>query len=338
MLNAITLRNDGEEIFRALSHNWENTFEQLGFRKSELRVVKTDAGDTYFLIQELEHKLTEVLTQPYAALQARQFIPESNEIPTGAKTFSYTVLDHSGIAKVITDYSMDLPPADVVRSKVTGDIISYGASVSWSIQDLRAANFSGMPLDSDKLAAANMAVEHGLDLCAAFGNPANNVPGFLNNPNVTLVTLPTGNWSTATTDQILADLRYMQGVVANAVHHNPALTPNTLLLDETSWTLLSDKEVSANTSDSVLRRFIANSDYITDAAPWWRLNEANATLSGPRIVMYRRDPLCLKLQIPQPFEIFPAQAKNLAFVVPTHARIGGVDFKKPVTAAYSDDV
>ena len=51
---------------------------------------------------------------------------------------------------------------------------------------------------------------------------------------------------------------------------------------------------------------------------------ADAAGTGPRMLTYQRDPEILELIIPQDFEQFPPQARNLAFVVPCHARIGGV--------------
>ena len=54
------------------------------------------------------------------------------------------------------------------------------------------------------------------------------------------------------------------------------------------------------------------------------------------MVAYQRDPMVLQLEIPQEFEQFPPQARGLSFVVPCHARIGGVHMHYPLAVAYMD--
>ena len=44
----------------------------------------------------------------------------------------------------------------------------------------------------------------------------------------------------------------------------------------------------------------------------------------------------VELIIPQEFESFPPQARNLSFVVNCHARVGGVSWRYPLAAAYMD--
>ena len=75
---------------------------------------------------------------------------------------------------------------------------------------------------------------------------------------------------------------------------------------------------------------------ITDVDFWHKLDLADAAGTGPRMVTYQRDPEVLELVIPQEFEQFPPQARNLAFVVPCHARVGGVVVYYPLAIVYTD--
>jgi len=300
-------------------------------------LTRTDAGESYFLEQQLRFVMTERLKEDRAPAKAELFLPLDTSMPSGAETWVYRVIRAAGMAKVITDYADDLPPVDVVQSEVTGKVISIGNSYGYTIQDLRRAAFSGQPLERDKMDAAADEVDHRMDHIASFGHVANNIPGFLNNPNVPLIVLPTGGWPTASAKQILADLRHMEDTIAQAVFRKQELMPDTVLFDSVSWKILRE-EVTDFNEKSILQRFLDTSESVKNADVWHRLDTADAARTGPRIVMYPRNPGVLRLIVPQLFEMMPPQPKNLAFVVNTHARIGGVDVRKPYAMAYADNV
>ena len=77
---------------------------------------------------------------------------------------------------------------------------------------------------------------------------------------------------------------------------------------------------------------------LRNAESWYKLNTADAAGTGPRALFYKRSPEVLELVIPQDFEQLPPQAKNLAFVVPCHARCGGVVVRYPVAMLYLDGI
>ncbi len=49
------------------------------------------------------------------------------------------------------------------------------------------------------------------------------------------------------------------------------------------------------------------------------------------MITYKRSPDKLTLELPQLFEQFAAQERNLEFVVPAHGRIGGVIIYYPLS-------
>lgn len=56
------------------------------------------------------------------------------------------------------------------------------------------------------------------------------------------------------------------------------------------------------------------------------------------MVCYRRSPDALEAIVPQEFEQFPAQERGLEFVVPCHAKCGGVVLYYPLSMAYGDGI
>jgi len=332
--NEETIRLDGEGAWgrmwdmaaRVIRNTWGFDPNSEGLKQ------RTDAGESYFLERQLKYVFTERLKEDRAPAKAMLFLPVNTEVPSGAKTHVYQILRTVGEARVITDYADDLPPVDVVQSEVVGKLISIGHSFGWSIDDLRAAAFAGQPLQTDKMNAAADEVEHTIDRVSSIGDVANNIVGFLNNPNVPVITLPTGSWPTADPEQILDDLIHMEETIATAVFHRADLMPDTLILDDASWRLCR-KRLNEYSDQSILEVFLKTSATVKNADVWHRCNTVNA--GGPRIVMYRRDPSIVRLIIAQMFEMLPPQANNLYFKVPTHAKIGGVDVRKPYTMAYA---
>jgi hypothetical protein len=337
--NSNSIRFDGDGVWENYYRRCKAVMDSLGFDPDATDQLKTrtDAGEAYFLEHQLRYVMTERLKEDRAPNKAELFIPIDSSMPRGAESWVYRVYRAAGTAKVITDYADDLPPVDVVQSEVTGKVISIGNSFSYSIDDLQRAAYSGQPLERDKMDAAADEVDRAMDEIASFGHVANNLPGFLNNAAVPVIVLPTGNWPTATPKQILADLRFMEETILQGVYHQPGLSPDTLLLDTVSWQI-TRQEVTDFTEKSTLQRFLDTSTTVKNADVWHKLDTADAVGTGPRIVMYRRDPSILRMIVPQTFEMLPPQPKNLALVVPTHAKIGGVDVRKPYTMAYSDSV
>jgi hypothetical protein len=75
---------------------------------------------------------------------------------------------------------------------------------------------------------------------------------------------------------------------------------------------------------------------VTNVEQWYKLETADEGLDGPRIMAYQRSPEVISLVVSQEFEQMPPQAKNLSFLVPCHARFGGVKVVYPLAAAYGD--
>jgi len=295
---------------------------------------RCDAGETAFMARQLEQILGRTYDIKYPELKARKFIPVSNEVNSGAQSYTYRQWDEFGIAAIISNYADDLPMVDAFAKEFTAKIESLGASYHYTIQDIRSAAFAQVDLDSRRSMAVRRAIETRIDLMAAFGVTALGTKGFLNANSTPVVSAITGAWTDATTaQQILDDLNKL--VDSIIIVTKETIIPDTLILDNTSFQIANTKRASDFVEKSVLRSFLENSPYIKNIDQWQRLNTASAN-GGRRIVAYKRDPEVLELVIPQEFEQFPPQAKNLAFNIPCHARMGGVSIRYPLGIAYMD--
>ena len=308
----------------------ERILEQFNQNTSD----RTDAGETAFFTRSLETILAETYDVKYPELKARQFIPLNSEVDPGAETFTYRQFDMFGIAKIISNFADDLPMVDVLGKEFSAPIVSIGASYHYSIQDIRRSRMSGIDMDGKRGMAVRRAAETKIDLLAALGDANTGVKGFLNQSAVPIVSFVTGNWTQATAaENILTDMNTLVNSIVNTTKE--LFAPDTMILDNTSFQIANSKRIDPTMEKSVLKSFLENNPYITSVQQWQRCNTASAT-NGRRIVAYKRDPEVLELVIPQEFEQFPPQAKNLGFMIPTHARVGGVSVRYPLAIAYMD--
>ena len=292
-----------------------------------------DADESVFFERQLEHVKAKTYDKKFTQLKARQILPVSFEAGPAAETIKYEQFDMVGMAKIVRDYATDFRSADVKAKEFRSPIKSLGSAYQYSVQEVRAARMAGKPLETRKANAAKRAVAQLENKIAYFGDSDHGLGGMFNNANVPLVVLPhAGAWETLTADQILANLNALANSPINA--SNGVETPDTMLMPINLYTLISTLRIP-DTNITVMKFFLENSPFIKSIDWVEELKDAGAG-SIRRVVVYRRDPDALTLEIPSDFEQFPVQEKGLAFKVPVHQRIGGVLFYYPLSAAYAD--
>ena len=294
---------------------------------------RLDAAEVAHLTRQLEFVKARTYDVRYAALRARDFIPLSTEVDPAADTITYRQWDSVGTAKVIANYADDLPMVDAFAKEFKSKVHSAGAAYQYSIQDLRRSAKAGSSLDVKRAQAARRAIEATLDEIAALGLDEGGLPGFVNHPNVPIVLPNTGNWLSATADQILKDLAKLVGSIVTST--KSILKPNTIVMGTSLFVRLAQLYSDTTNQVTVLRSFLNTSPWITNIDEWDKLDTASAT-GGPRVIAYLRDPEVVELEIPLDFEQLPPQARGLAFVVNCHARIGGTKVYHPLAIAYMD--
>ncbi len=296
-----------------------------------------DAESTIFFETQLEAVKSRSYDKKYPALKARTLIPVSFEAGAGAESISYEQFEQFGMAKIISNYARDLPRADVKGKKFVSSVESLGMSYGYSVQEIRAAQMAGKPLQQRKANAARRGVMEKENTIALFGDAGTGLKGLLNNVNVPIQVLqadgPGIPWSGKSADLIIRDMN----LVANTVvtQSKGVELPDTLLLPLTAFTFTSSTPRSSDSDTTILAYFLANNPHIKNIE-WLNELETAGAGSTRRMMAYRRDEDALTLEIPQDYEEFAPQEKGLEFEIPVHERIGGVIFYYPLSACYAD--
>lgn len=307
--------------------------------------LRLDAKYTAALDLQLEHVRSRTYDIQYPELKARRLIPVDTSVDPGAETVAYYQWDSYGIAEIVTNFAGDLSLVDAKAEKFTSPVHSIGKAYQYSVQDLRRAAMAGNELDQRRARAARRAIELEIDEIASVGDAKAKLSGLFNHLNIPVSAATSDGTSTRwvggrTTPKApeLVKKDMNDAVTAIRVATLETQSPDTIILPTTEFSYINDTSINNVLDNTILQSFLKNSSWVKNVESWHKLNTADATGTGPRMLVYKRDPEVLELVIPQDFEQFPPQARNLSFVVPCHARIGGVVVYYPLALRYMDGI
>ena len=306
-----------------------------------LRFLHMDADESAFFARSLEHVKAKAYEIKYANLKARNLIPVSMEANPGAAVIVYQQYDQVGMAKVIASYADDLPRVDILGKEYKANVRSLADAYGYNLQEIRSAKMAGVPLAQRKANAAKRAILAKENKIAFLGDSESGLYGLINHPNISTTTIPadgtgaTTTWSTKTPTLILRDMHKLANYVVE--NTKEVEVPDTLLLPTEQFNLIASTPMSTDNGKTILQMFLDNSRYVKNVESVNELNAAGAG-STDRMVVYRRDPDALTLEIPQDFEQLETEQRNLEYITPCHSRCAGVIIYYPLSVAYADGI
>ena len=284
-----------------------------------------------FLERQLEYIRPQIFEVAYADIKYPTLLPVTSEAGQGAQTFTYRIMDSTGEFKLLADAADDLPRSDISQVERSINIRSFGGSFGYTVQELRAAQMANIALEQRRAAAVRRAYEEKVEAVAMFGESTVGLAGFFNNATVDVIAAD--KWfDTSTAQEMLELLNYGVSAIINA--SNMKEQPDTILLAYEDYNKISTTRNSDSSDVTVLEYFLRTNPYIRNVEPINQLDKDNSVLNTNRMVVYKRDPEKVQLHIPQPLELFPPQQRGLEFIVPAHARVGGVALYYPKSVIY----
>jgi hypothetical protein len=286
-----------------------------------------------FLERQLEYIRPQIFEVAYADIKYPTLLPVTSEAGQGAQTFTYRIMDSTGEFKLLADAADDLPRSDISQVEKSINIRSFGGSFGYTVQELRAAQMANIALEQRRASAVRRAYEEKVEALAMFGESTVGLAGFFNNSTVDVITANQWfNTASGTSQDMLELLNY--GVTAIINGSNMKEQPDTILMAYEDYNKISTTRNSDSSDVTVLEYFLRTNPYIRNVEPINQLDADNSVLTTNRMVVYKRDPEKVQLHIPQPLELFPPQQRGLEFIVPAHARVGGVALYYPKSVVY----
>lgn len=307
------------------------------------KFVNLDANESVFFERELEYIKTQTYDVKTPNMKAMENIPISGEAGPAAESITYRQYDSVGMAKIISNYSDDLPRVDVKAQEFTTPVRSIGEAYGYNVQEIRASAAANKNLPARKAATARKIMDQTTNKIAWNAYPTDGIngglTGLLYNANVTkgTVTQRGGDYVFAdkTPDEILADLNKLVDDIMDLT--NGVEQPDTVLLPIAQYSQIASEYRSSTSDLTILEAFLKNRPYITKVdwvAEFKNVNPIPSTMVASNtdiMVAFRRQPDALTLEIPQPFEQFEVERRGLEYLVPCHERCGGVIVYYPLS-------
>lgn len=313
-------------------HNKEGRFDEAERNYIQSVAGRQDEAFSFFLARELTQIRARVLEVAKAPMNAFRIFPVQTEVAPGAQVAMQRVYDSTGIAKVIANYADDLPRADAVGKEIASKVVTVGDSYGYNAIEIENAQFAGVNLSMYKAQAARRAVDLKINQMAWFGDADNGVTGFINNPNLTSVTLAADGTGSSTKfvdktpDQIIRDITKL--ITAINVATNNVENPNMVLLPTEAFDHIVMTPRSQY-SDLTILEFLRRSHPDMRFEKVGELDGAG-TAGADLMIAGRFDPDVVRLEIPERFRQLPVEKRNLEYVVDCIARVIGVTVTIPM--------
>lgn len=295
-----------------------------------------------FLLSQLTFIESKMYEKKYKEITYPDIIPVSNEAGEWAESITYFYMDGAAVAEFVGTKSLNVPIAEIGTEKVTVPVELGATGYEYSDEELRQAIQLNRALPQMKSSVARRAVEELAQRVGMTGDSTHNMPGFLNNVNVTAGTVVNPGsgteWVNKTPAQILFDINDFMGDIF--VDTLQVERPDTLLLPTAQWNYIAGTPRSDNSDTTILQWLVNNSPYLsaaTDIKPVAELAGAGAG-STDRMMAYTKDMDKVVMHIPMPLRFTEPQRKGRGFEVPGEFKLGGVEFRYPGSARYADGI
>ncbi|WP_079218924.1 DUF2184 domain-containing protein [Herbaspirillum robiniae] len=300
-----------------------------------------------FLIGELE-RLDQTLHMPLASVTWSRDIDLREDVSIADETSSFTNSSFAAAggaspagkswigkdANAIAGIALDI-------GKTASPLTLWGMQVGWTLPELESAQKLGRPVDQQKF--AGMQLKHNMDIDEQvyIGDTTLGVTGLVNSSIVTNVSnAATGTWSTATPDQILADVNELLTSVWQASGY--AVCPSELRLPPQKFGLLVSRKVSDAGNISILEYLKLNT--ISNSINGRPLNiqplkwlYQRGTASADRMMAYTKEQDKVRFPL-VPLQRTPLEYRDLRQLTTYFGRLGVVEIVYGELVGYRDGI
>lgn len=299
------------------------------------QVWRVDAVDTIIASRDLEQVLAGAIRDDFGVrFSTRLLTVETGGIQAWADRFIQKRITRVGLLDYVN--SADMPWINVAMQEIPREIRTLGARFGWSWFELQQVQLAQVPLRTEYANAFGEAAEDTKDMIFLRGDAQlpkglGLIPtGLINDPNVTIMAIPTGDWPTATSDEIIADLAAI-ATAFNLQTRRRERADTLVMSEEYAGTLL--RQVP-NTNSTILA-------WINATYPGLRievlpeLSTASAT-GGQRMLYYPNNPSVVRGILPLDASFIADETFALRTDVYGVLRIVGVEVRKPYAVIYID--
>lgn len=274
-------------------------------------------------VNQLTQLLNRQYEQAYPQTGVLELFPVTTELSPVTKNFEWLEFDGVTSAKIIADYTDDLPTVEAMATEKTGKVFRLGNAWFISIDEIKAGQALGSSLSDRKASLAREGHETLVNDLVFKGSAPHNIVSVFDQPNINRLT--SASW---TTPEIafseLQDLIETIEDVTLGRHH-----VTNIVIPPSKRRLLTQK--MPDVTESYLAWFKENYPNVTITAIAELEDIDGAGTKG--VLAYEKDPMNMSIEIPERFNMLPMQPKDLHFKVPCTSKCTGLIVYRPLTIA-----
>ncbi|MCY3553732.1 MAG: DUF2184 domain-containing protein [Gemmatimonadetes bacterium] len=306
-------------------------------------------------IQAIHSMMEEIL---YTSFRLPEFIPLVTDVPEGAATYAYRVVDRAGLGQFIDNDGTSAPSANVGVRLVPYGLEYAGIIPEWTMEDLRRAMLAGVPLDSETVEAGMQGALDHIEMVGLLGDKDRGFQGLTNlkttgSGAVTKIDSSHSNTDLRPVDFSGSTSEAIRNFVTAAINQVISATAEvfgrtirsglTIYLPIDQFNIITSDPIGDNADRSIwqyIQLHNAWSEY-TGETPMLKavqeLKGAGAS-STDRMIVTVNDRRVMEMAIPIYPRILTTINKGYTVCSPMEYKISGLNVKRPTAIFYFDGI
>lgn len=274
-------------------------------------------------VNQLTQLLNRQYEQAYPQTGVLELFPVTTELSPVTKNFEWLEFDGVTSAKIIADYTDDLPTVESMASEKTGKVFRLGNAWFISIDEIKAGQALGSSLSDRKASLAREGHETLVNDLVFKGSAPHNIVSVFDQPNINRLT--SASWTTP--EIAFSELQDLIDTIEDVTLGRHHVT--NIVIPPSKRRLLTQK--MPDVTESYLAWFKENYPNVTITAIAELEDIDGAGTKG--VLAYEKDPMNMSIEIPERFNMLPMQPKDLHFKVPCTSKCTGLIVYRPLTIA-----
>lgn len=274
-------------------------------------------------VNQLTQLLNRQYEQAYPQTGVLELFPVTTELSPVTKNFEWLEFDGVTSAKIIADYTDDLPTVEAMASEKTGKVFRLGNAWFISIDEIKAGQALGSSLSDRKASLAREGHETLVNDLVFKGSAPHNIVSVFDQPNINRLT--SAGWTTP--EIAFSELQGLIETIEDVTLGRHHVT--NIVIPPSKRRLLTQK--MPDVTESYLAWFKENYPNVTITAIAELEDIDGAGTKG--VMAYEKDPMNMSIEIPERFNMLPMQPKDLHFKVPCTSKCTGLIVYRPLTIA-----
>ena len=274
-------------------------------------------------VNQLTQLLNRQYEQAYPQTGVLELFPVTTELSPVTKNFEWLEFDGVTSAKIIADYTDDLPTVEAMASEKTGKVFRLGNAWFISIDEIKAGQALDSSLSDRKASLAREGHETLVNDLVFKGSAPHNIVSVFDQPNINRLT--SASWTTP--EIAFSELQDLIDTIEDVTLGRHHVT--NIVIPPSKRRLLTQK--MPDVTESYLAWFKENYPNVTITAIAELEDIDGAGTKG--VLAYEKDPMNMSIEIPERFNMLPMQPKDLHFKVPCTSKCTGLIVYRPLTIA-----